>query len=149
MNEYELAGATLLRSERVLVVHERAASTGVSYGDGRIEAPRARGPISFGTLAHEVGHEVCDHARTREPRWVQEVEAWEYALAQVERFGLKGYERVHVDAARCLAHSFAKAIKRGVDPEKIRERYPTWWADALAHERWPMIERAIARRSSR
>ena len=148
MNEYEIAASALLRRERVGVRRYRSATTGRAYHDGSIVAPRARGPISFATLAHEVGHVACEHVgpdRRRQPRYVEEVEAWEYALACFERFELKGVERAHVDAAQCIAYAFSKAIRRGASLDAIRERFPSWWADALKHERYGRLARDVAR----
>jgi len=138
MNAYALAAATLLREEDVRVRATRSSTTGVAHRDGTITVPDARGPISFGVFAHEVGHVVRDHVRKgdRTPRWIEEVEAWEYALFQMTRFGLAGYDRVYVRAAQCLAYSFSKAIRRGVDADAIRDRFPSWYSDALTHDRY-------------
>src|SRR5262245_35434672 len=136
-NSYSEAAGILLRENRVTVRRFRSNTTGGANSKTReIETPEARGPISFGTLAHEVGHVALNHsANGKVPRYVEEVEAWEFALRQMERFGLRGYERVYVDAAECVAYAFSKAIRRGVSAETIRDRFPGWWSDALAHDR--------------
>lgn len=150
MNPYEAAADALLREADVQVVKWRSSTSGIAYDYGRrIECPRPRGPVSFGVLAHEVGHIVLGHAGRDKPRWQEEVEVWEYALGQVERFGLRGYEAVHRDASLCLASTFAKAITAGVDPEAIRDRHPTWWREARLADRWDRLERALARASAR
>lgn len=149
VNAYEIAASALLSRERVVVRRWRTSTTGLAHYDGTITAPRARGAISFATLAHEVGHVVLAHvgpARRRQPRYVEEVEAWEYALACFERFELDGYERAYVDAARCLAYAFSKAIRRGASLDAIRERYPSWWSAALEHERYGRLARDEAGR---
>lgn len=150
-SRYHEAAEHLLRRERVRVRGRRKATTGVAYPDGSVIIPDVRGPISFATAAHEVGHVVLGHSFNgrRLPRWVEEVEAWQYALDQFESYGLAGYDRAYLDAARCVAYAFSKAIRRGVDPETIRERFPGWYSDALAHEKHACLTRAEARARAR
>jgi hypothetical protein len=130
-NPYELAAAALMESADVEVRKYRTSTTGQAFKDRTITTPRPRGAISFGVLAHEVGHVVLDHHHNSKPRWVEEVEAWQFALRAVERFGLNGYEKVHRRAAQSLAYAFGKAIRRGVKPETISERFPVWWKETL------------------
>jgi hypothetical protein len=130
-NKYEEA-AQVLRSESGVVVRKvRSSSTGRAHRDGTISAPAPRGPVSFGVFAHEVGHQVLGHnSNGRAPRWIEEVEAWEYALNQLERFQLNGYERVYAHAAEALAINFGRALRRGVKPATIAECFPGWWKDS-------------------
>jgi hypothetical protein len=130
-NPYEWAAASLMVNADVEVRKYRTSMSGSAYKDRTIATPRARGAISFAVLAHEVGHVVLDHHHNSEPRWVEEVEAWEYALHAVETFGLKGYDKVYRRAAQCIAYAFGKAIRRGVKPETISERFPVWWRETL------------------
>jgi hypothetical protein len=128
-NKYEAAARVLLCETGVVVGKVRTSSSGVAMHDGTIEAPRPRGPISFGIFAHEVGHVVLHKDNGRYPRWREEVEAWEYALNQVERFGLNGYDRVYTRATRSIGRAFRKAMRAGVAPTTIQDSLPTWWKD--------------------
>jgi len=147
MNAYQVAGKKLLRRHDVTVRKWRTGTTGVAYEGGTIETPEPRGPVSFGTLAHEVGHVVLHwrSGRGRTPRWVEEVEAWEFALNAVEEYGLNGYERVEADAIRSLVYAFAKAIRRGVLAATIRDRFPTWWKLAVREDRNGVLGYALLR----
>lgn len=135
MNVYEEVGATLLRETGVTVVKWRAGNSGVAdwrSADWEIEAPHPRGPVSFGVFAHEVAHQLL-HRTGSKPRWRQEVEAEEWALAQFDRFGLPGRDQYERNAAKHLAWSFCKAIRRSPRlTAVIINAYPEWWARAEA-----------------
>lgn len=126
------AAERLIRDSGCCVLQWRKRNSGMALTDSDwwyIEVPPPRGPVSFGTFAHEVGHQLL-HRTGRRPRWLEEVEAWEYALGQWPRFGLPGYATAQADAAASLAYAAAKAIKRSNAPialaAKIRVRYPAW-----------------------
>jgi hypothetical protein len=126
-NPYEAAGRKLVAKHRVTVRKWRRRNTGTAAPLSRqIEAPKPRGPISFAVLAHEVGHVVL-HFSGRRYRWVEEVEAWEFALKQFDVYGLDGVERARADAVKGIAYAFAKAERRGASPSLIAETYPAWW----------------------
>jgi hypothetical protein len=132
-NRYEVAGAALLMASRVEVARYRKRTTGVAWEEnGRmlIECPRPRGPVSFCTMAHEIAHHLLNHVCQPKlrPRWVEETEAWDWALEALARFDLPGIERAEADAERCLAYAYAKAIRRGVAPAVIEHRFPGWWS---------------------
>lgn len=61
------------------------------------------------------------------------MEAWEYALAQFDRFGLDGVERAQADAAKCLRWMVERLLRRRLKPETARrvlQRIPDWvWQD--------------------
>lgn len=129
-NPYEDAADVLLKETGCVVRKWRQNTTGQAFtkdADWGIEAPRPRGPISFATFAHEVGHQVL-HRRKATPRWLEELEAWEYALEQFDRFGLAGKDKAQDDAAKCLVWAATKANKRaGAETaQKILDRYPEW-----------------------
>lgn len=143
---YQDAADTLLRETGCTVRKWRKNNTGTAYTkseDWGIEAPMPRGPISFATFAHEVGHQDL-HRFNSAPRWLEEVEAWEYALAQFERFGLDGIDKARADAARSIVWACVKASKRcsPASASRILARCPDWvgdiagggplWADLLA-----------------
>lgn len=131
---YERAADELLRESGCVVRRWRSSTTGVAFTreeDWGIEAPEPRGPVSFATFAHEIAHQVL-HRRNSAPRWLEEIEAWEYALAQFERFELRGVERARADAVKCLLYAARKASRR-CSPEtarRILDRYGWVWRDA-------------------
>lgn len=147
---YRKAADALMTEHHVIVkLPYRKSTTGRAYISQRmILTPDPRGPISFGTFAHEVGHVALGHSSGK-PRWVEETEAWEFAMRAFIRFGLRGYERAHADAGACLAYSYSKAIRRGVAPAVIEAAFPSWWSDALAHDRHSRLRNAVVYRALR
>lgn len=137
MNAYEEAARVLLQESGCTVRKWRKSNTGTAYtasDDWGIETPRPRGQASFAVLAHEVGHQLL-HRRNSKQRWLEEVEAWEYALAQFDRFGLAGREKAEATAARCLDYAVTKALRR-------RCSVATYVAmKARLAERWPEVYR--------
>lgn len=120
----------LLQQSSCTVRRYRTSMTGRAFtraDDWGIEAPEPKGPISFAVFAHEIGHQML-HREGRRSRWLEEVEAWEYALAQFERFDLPGQEKAQADAAKSLVYAAAKANRR-CSPETaqaILDRFPEW-----------------------
>ena len=122
------ATAAILDEHGLSVRRWRSSTTGCAYIElPEIEGPEPRGRVSFAVLAHEVGHKALGHGHSK-PRWQEEVEAWEYAIAQFERFGL-GEPGVGVmrRADRGIRHSFGMALRRGADPQRIATTAPWWW----------------------
>jgi hypothetical protein len=116
----------------VTVRKYRSGSTGTAYteaDDWGIEAPHPRGPVSFAVFAHEVGHQL-KHRDGSRPRWLEEIEAWEFALSCFERFELPGVERARASAARHLRYTAARlARRRRLSPEtaqRVLDRMPAW-----------------------
>ncbi len=69
------------------------------------------------------------HRRNSKPRWLEEVEAWEYALEQFDRFDLPSKDKAKSDAARSIVYAAAKADRRRCSPETaqaILDRLPEW-----------------------
>jgi hypothetical protein len=128
---YEQAAAVLLRESGCTIRSYRSRNTGVAHTDAAdwgIEVPHPRGPVSFAVFAHEVGHQLL-HRNSSRLRWLHEVEAWEYALAQFDRFDLPGVERARVDAALSLRYAAAKTLRRRPKPETAQallDRMPEW-----------------------
>ena len=113
-NAYEQAGEALLRESGCTVRKWRTKNTGRAYtraADWGIEAPRPRGPVSFATFAHEVAHQMLHRSNGSYPRWLEEVEAWEWALEQFDRFSLNGVDRARLDAARHLSWTATKRLR--------------------------------------
>lgn len=132
LNVYEVAAAALLARTGCTVRRYRNGNSGTAFtrdDDWGIEVPRPRGPISFGVFAHEVGHQAR-HRQGSKPRWLEEVEAEEFALACFDIYELKGRGRYEAHAAKHLRYAFVKALKRGADPMHLIAAAPTWWARA-------------------
>jgi hypothetical protein len=129
---YERAAAVLLRESGCTVRGYRSRNTGRAFtraDDWGIEVPRPRGPVSFAVFAHEVGHQLLHRGNGKTGRWLEEVEAWEYALAQFDRFALPGVERARVDAAVSLRYAAAKSLRGRLSSATARailDRMPEW-----------------------
>ncbi len=93
-----------------------------------IEAPRPKTASSFAVFAHEIGHQQLHGDNGSVPRWREEVEAWDFALEQFTRFGLKGRNKQRKVATKSIGYAFGKAVRRGADPEAIRVAFPRWWS---------------------
>lgn len=127
--KYQQAVDQLILESGVTVRRWRSTNSGVAYTgakDWGVEIPVPKGPITFCIAAHEIGHQINHRNNGKTPRWVEETEAWEYALAMLERFELPGRERVIVAITKRLHYSFGKAVRRGVSISVIIERYPDW-----------------------
>ena len=136
----------LLRQSGCTVGRVRRNMTGLAYtgsDDWRIEAPDPRGPVSFGVFAHEIAHHML-HRGSSKPRWLEEIEAWEWALEQFDRFALPGRENAERHAVRSLEYAARKAERRAKPEtaERMRARYA--WVFA-AHR----LEELRAEQSSR
>lgn len=133
-SEYAAAAAQLISESGCTVREWRTDRSGTAYtraADWGIEVPTPTTAHRFGVLAHEVGHQVRHRSGSR-PRWQEEAEADEYALAQFDRFGLPGRAEYEAVVARHLDYSFAKAVRRGASPQAIAAAWPSWWQRALA-----------------
>ncbi len=135
---FEIAAAALLATSGCTVRLYRSSNTGTAYtdaGDWGIEVPEPRGPVSFGTFAHEVGHQLLhrpDSGARRVPRWLEEVDAESFALECFDRFALRGRDRYEQNVTRHLYRSFFKALRAGASEAAIRAAAPMWWARAEA-----------------
>jgi hypothetical protein len=131
MNRYEDAARVLLAESGCNVRKWRTKNTGAAYtssDDWGIETPRPRGQASFAVLAHEVGHQLL-HRHNGKQRWLEEVEAWEYALDQFDRFRLDGREQATATANRCVAYAVSKALRRrcsDATAQAMTERLAEW-----------------------
>jgi hypothetical protein len=129
------AADTLLRETGCVVRKWRTNNTGRAFTsdpDWSIEVPHPRGPVSFAVFAHEVGHQSL-HRDSWRPRWLEELEAWEFAYAQFKQFDLPGVERSQREVAQRLRYLARKLVIRKVSARTAREvldRYPTWvWTE--------------------
>lgn len=104
----------LLAEHGVRVCRWNQRMTGAAYlrVAGRpITAPHPRSPLSFAILAHEVGHHAI--ARVR-PRCLEEYQAWQFAFAQLERFGIEPDRRTRERYQRSMQWALHKALRRGL-----------------------------------
>ena len=132
MTKWQQAVDQLVKESGVTVRQWRNHDSGAAYcedDDWGVEIPIPKGPVTFCTAAHEIGHQLMHRKERRavkEPRWVEEVEAWEYALVQLERFELPGYDRAMRSVVKSIDYAFGKARRRGVPLEVIEEKFPEW-----------------------
>lgn len=153
-NPYETAFAVLLAESGCIVRKWRSGRTGcadTSSDAWEIEVPRPTGPVSFGVAAHEVGHQLL-HRTGSLPRWLEEVEAEEFALAQFDRFGLPGRDRYARNVVGHLGYAFAKALRRSRTDDarrqltaRIIKRAPGWWAAAERADALAMFAPSMSR----
>jgi len=132
---YRSALATLLAESGCTVRVWRKTNSGLAYyrdDDWGIEIPPPNGPVAFAVAAHEIGHQLL-HRTGHAARWLEEVEAEEFALAQFDRFNLPGLEQARRRAAKHLVYAAAKAERRAPDERRrgslaarIRARFPAW-----------------------
>ncbi len=150
VNAYLLAGAELLRESGCTVRKYRTSNSGRAFtysDDWGIEAPEPRGPVSFYVFAHEIAHHMLHRGNGNYPRWLEEIEADEYALAQFARFDLDGYIKARDRAAGYLCYSLWKAARRcsAETAQAILDRAPEWtWGS----DWWRCIE-TLARLAER
>lgn len=143
------AAQTLLDESGCEIKRYRSSRSGVALtrsAEWWIIVPRPTAPERFGVFAHEVGHQVL-HRFNSKPRWLEEIEAWEYAIEQIARFGLPDMDPDEVPHA--LDYSLAKAIRRCTDPEALAGRVPERWRHLIlepipgrhaAHALWAKSE---------
>lgn len=137
---YLAAARTLLVESGCTVRNWRKSNTGSAWTkseDWGIEVPIPRGPLSYGTLAHEVAHQTL-HRGGSTPRWLEEIEAWEWSLATFDRFDLPGADRLQRDASKHLAQVVArKTLRHSKHPEsmllRMHGRWPIWAIADLVH----------------
>lgn len=130
-----LSAARVLLAESGCAVRKwRTTNSGVAFtrdDDWGIEVPEPRGPVAFAVFAHEVGHQML-HRFNDSPRWLEEIEAWEYALGQMERFELPGIEQARHHARLWIEYALAKAERRSTAPSELVARMlarrPAWAA---------------------
>lgn len=145
-NVYVGAGAKLLLWSGVTIRKWRSNLTGTAYvtsPDWEIEAPVPTTARRFAVLAHEVAHQIL-HRGSRRPRWREEVEAWEWALAQFDRYGLPGKDDATKDAVQAIDYALSKALRRSRHrrlelAREMMDAYPEWWDRAEAFEMQAMM----------
>jgi len=120
-DRYERMTRETLSEHGVRVRRWRSAMSGcaweVHYADGRvarlIEAPRPRGPMSAAVFLHEIGHHAIGFHRFR-PRCLEEHHAWAWAIAEMQRRGLRVTPNVRRRMHDSLHYAVAKARRRGL-----------------------------------
>jgi len=120
-DRYETMTRELLARHGVRVRKWRTSMSGVAwqvtYADGTIsrliEAPRPKGPMSAAVFLHEIGHHAIGF-NVYKPRCLEELRAWEWALAEMERQGLNITDSVRKRMDDSLRYAVAKARRRGL-----------------------------------
>ncbi|TVQ64586.1 MAG: hypothetical protein EA379_01055, partial [Phycisphaerales bacterium] len=120
-DRYETMTRKLLTRHGVRVRKWRTSMSGVAwqvtYADGTIsrliEAPRPKGPMSAAVFLHEIGHHAIGF-NVYKPRCLEELRAWEWALAEMERQGLNITDSVRKRMDDSLRYAVAKARRRGL-----------------------------------
>jgi hypothetical protein len=138
---YLNAARTLIREHRCTVCAISPNASGWAYARRRaIEVPHPRGPRTFVALAHEVGHQAL-HRRGLQPghrrpqRWVEEMEAYVFAIEACERFSLPDGARMRKMAGERTYPWFWLALEHSAVPRQRRrqmlERSPEWMHDYI------------------
>ena len=99
----------------------RMSMTGVAYelrySNGRmkrmVSAPRPRSPVSACIFLHEVGHHAIGFRKFR-PRCLEEYHVWQWAFAQMRRYGIPINPRVLRHYRRSMYHYVRLARRRGL-----------------------------------
>ncbi len=120
-DRYETLVRTHLAEYQVKVRRWRRSMSGIAYElryrDGSvkrmIEAPQPRGPMSAAIFLHEIGHHAIGFNRYK-PRCLEEFHAWSWALAAMERHGIRVTEQVQRRVHASLYYAIAKAMRRGI-----------------------------------
>lgn len=129
---FQEAADVLLRESGCTVRRYRERLGGVAFTDADdwgIEVPHPFGPVSFAIFAHEVAHQLL-HRHSGKPRWLEEVEAWDYALDQFDRFDLPGRDQAERRACRSVSYAFRKALRRGASIHDMFRLAPIWAEEA-------------------
>jgi hypothetical protein len=134
VNAYTEAAYVLLAESGCTVRRWRPTLSGIaktSAADWGIEAPEPTTATRFGIFAHEVAHQVL-HRASAAPRWLEEIQAWEWSLDQFRRFDLAGVDAVQARAVDwSIPHAFRKALRRGVPVTRFYAcDEARWWAEA-------------------
>lgn len=128
-NGFMDAGQQLLR-ESGCEVSYHSALKGAAHtyrDDWLIEVPVPTTALRFAIFAHEVGHQML-HRDSNKVRWLEEWEAWSYALDQFQRFRLPDVDDAELRAAKSMRHAVRKAMRRGSAnlAEQIVDMLPAW-----------------------
>ncbi|MEM0982484.1 MAG: hypothetical protein AAGI17_00890 [Planctomycetota bacterium] len=118
---YERVTREMLDRYGVRVRKWRTSMSGVAMlartRDGRevrlIESPRPKGPMSAAVFLHEIGHHAIGVGAVK-PRCLEELRAWEFALAAMEAEGIAVTDRVRERMDRSMRYAVAKAVRRGI-----------------------------------
>lgn len=130
---YLSAAATLLRESGCTILRWRSNLTGyaaIEDDDWSIVTPRPSTASSFGVFAHEVGHHMLHRERRSSSRWLEEIEAWQFAVDQFTRFELPGYDELVKRANNGVRYALRKALRRSKAPGRLavrmRAALPPW-----------------------
>ncbi len=127
---YKLLVDLMKQQHRIRVRKWRTHTTGcawqITYEDGSItrliEAPYPRSPISAAVFLHEVGHHAIGFNRYK-PRCLEELKAWEWALAAMKRHDIPVTAHVQKRVESSLRYAVGKAQRRGIKhlPDELKK----------------------------
>jgi len=133
MHDYDEIVQEMKRQHEVRVRKWRRSMSGcawrVYYHDGRtinwIESPVPRTPISLAIFLHEIGHHVIGFD-TYKRRCEEEYHAWQWAVMQMRKLGVKPDARVTRRVERSMQYAVGKAVRRGIKrlPEQLEQYLP-------------------------
>lgn len=134
---YADAARSLLAEHDVIVWKWRSGSSGVAYTSTEtkrvIECPKPTGAVSFGILAHEVGHQVLHRGNGSYPRWREEIEAEQFALDAFDRLDVPNRQRYLKNASKHVARATTRVLDRRpslATIEEIQGALPGWLRDS-------------------
>ncbi|MEC9374015.1 MAG: hypothetical protein VYC34_09230 [Planctomycetota bacterium] len=118
---YDEMARAVLAEHGIRVRKWRTSMSGVAwevyYHDGKtvrlIESPRPRGPVSAAIFLHEVGHHAIGFYRYK-PRCIEEMQAWRWSLAEMQRRNINITPRVRRRVVESLEYALHKANRRGL-----------------------------------
>jgi hypothetical protein len=133
VNAYTEAAFVLLAETGCTVRRWRTGLSGVAHtsaADWGIQSPPPTTALRFGIFAHEVAHQVL-HRSSSQPRWLEEIQAWEWSLDQFRRFDLAGAADAERRATEwSIPQAFRKALRRGVPVTRFYAcDEARWWAE--------------------
>jgi hypothetical protein len=120
-DRYDRVTREMLATYGIRVRKWRTSMSGVAwtvtYTDGSIsrliESPKPKGPMSAAIFLHEVGHHAIGIGAVK-PRCLEELRAWEFSLAAMQREGLNVTPAVRKRMHDAMTYAAAKAIRRGI-----------------------------------
>ena len=86
--------------------------------NSNIEIPNPKTEKSFAICLHEIGHKVLGHNK-RKKRFIEEFEAWNYALNIFRILKIPIKNNVRQRYKRSIRYAIDKAVRRGFNPKKI------------------------------
>ena len=110
----------LLSIYNLNVIKINDSMRGSAYRDNNnIEIPNPKTDKSLSICLHEVGHKVLNHKRNGKKRFIEEFEAWNYALNIFRVLEIPIRKGLRNKYKRSINYSINKALRRGLNPKSI------------------------------